>query len=97
MTRTINRKIIRAGQEDSASYPLKIHQPILTMSEKQVAAKLIYPSNFQCGDVLGGSDGNQYTVTDIQKNSEQKYAVLSQLSEEERVKSEFLDGRVIWK
>lgn len=66
------------------------------MSSKDVSFSQISPSNFRCGEVLGGTDGEQYVVTDAigQPDSDEEYAVIVKLSPDERVKPEFLDGTV---
>lgn len=66
------------------------------MQSKDVSFEQISPSNFRCGDVLGGSDGNQYVVRDAfgQPDNDEQYAVIDQLADDEKVKPEFLDGQV---
>lgn len=66
------------------------------MSSKDVSFSQISPSNFRCGFVLEGSDGNQYVVRDAfgQPDSDERIAVIDRLSDDEQVKPEFLDGRV---
>ena len=66
------------------------------MQSKDVNFEQITPSNFRCGDVLEGSDGNQYVVRDAfgQPDNDEQYAVIDQLPDDEKVKSDFLDGRV---
>jgi hypothetical protein len=65
----------------------------------------ITPSDFRCGDILGGSNGEQYTVVDTfgpSDNEDEKergflvppYAVLEKLEAEERIKPELVTGRV---
>jgi hypothetical protein len=60
------------------------------MTTKQVSYNQITPSNFRCGDVIGGNDGNQYEITDAEKGK----AILRQLSADECVKAEYLHGKV---
>ena len=51
--------------------------------------------SFSRGDVLGGSDGNQYVVKDVlDEGSGNPRLVVGQLSADERVKPEYLDGRI---
>lgn len=66
------------------------------MQSRDVNFKQITPSNFRCGDVLEGSDGSQYVVRDTfgQPDSDEQYAVIDRLPDDEKVKAKFLDGRV---
>ena len=62
----------------------------------------INPLNVRCGDILSGFDGEQYTVVDVFGPKEEKihrfmippYVVLEKLEEDERIKPEFITGRV---
>ncbi|GAA6622832.1 hypothetical protein [Scytonema sp. NUACC26] len=51
--------------------------------------KLNY-NNFRCGDVLEGSDNNQYVIFDVIAC----WVVLRELSEDERQKRQYIVGRV---
>jgi hypothetical protein len=62
------------------------------MAAKQISFDKISPSNFRVGDILSGSGNVQYVVSDV--DDEGKTASIDQLSDDERVKSEFLNGSV---
>lgn len=50
----------------------------------------ISPSNWDIGDILKGTDGEQYTPIDHIKEN----VYLQKLTKEERIKAEFLQGTV---
>lgn len=50
----------------------------------------ISPSNWDIGDILKGTDGEQYTPIDYIKEN----VYLQKLTKEERIKAEFLQGTV---
>ncbi len=62
----------------------------------EIPAHKITPKNFSCGEIIEGSDGEQYTIIDhifIEQNNE--YAVVLELVDEnERVLPDFLGGTV---
>lgn len=56
----------------------------------QVSFSQIQPSNFRCGYVVEGIDGEQYQILD----AEGGIATLRPLSPDERNKAEYMQGRV---
>ena len=68
----------------------------MTPTSRDVNFDQISPSNFCCGHILEGENGHQYIVRDVfgQPDNDENYAVLDLVPEDERVKPEFLDGRV---
>ncbi|WP_414590040.1 hypothetical protein [Scytonema sp. PCC 10023] len=61
----------------------------------EIPAAQIKPLNFSCGDVLDGSDGNQYRIIDHIEGDEEIIVVLERLDDDERLATpKFLDGTV---
>jgi hypothetical protein len=56
----------------------------------------ITPSDFCCGNILSGSDGEQYIVVDVfpPDSDVSGYAFLDRLDENERIEPEYVDGQV---
>jgi hypothetical protein len=58
----------------------------------------ITPANFRCGDILSGSDGDQYVIVDVFDPSDiddvPGYAFLEKLEPSDRVKPELTIGQV---
>lgn len=58
----------------------------------------IAPANFRCGDILSGSDGEQYVVVDVfdppDLDDVPGYAFLEKLEPDDRIKPELTIGQV---
>lgn len=59
----------------------------------KVSFSKISPRNFRCGQILEGNDSEQYIVVDVTED-DTEIATLRIVDNDERVKPEFLDGRV---